>query len=56
LHPNSHLTKENNNNNNNNNQSSEKIKCFGSSSHMGFEYREKSKNKRETACVFLIST
>jgi hypothetical protein len=56
LHPNSHLTKENNNNNNNNNQSSEKIKCFGSSSQMGFEYREKSKNKRETACVFLIST
>jgi len=54
LHPNSHLTKENNNNNNN--QSSEKIKCFGSSSQMGFEYREKSKNKRETACVFLIST
>ena len=54
LHPNSHLTKENNKNNNN--QSSEKIKCFGSSSQMGFEYREKSKNKRETACVFLIST
>jgi hypothetical protein len=23
---------------------------------MGFEYREKSKNKRETACIFLIST